>query len=83
MPGTQKDTYDVVVVGSGAAAFSTALGALDEGLSLIMVESTEQWGGNTSMSGGGLWLPNNPLMKREGAGDSREEALEYMLKTIG
>ena len=83
MPGTQKDTYDVVVVGSGAAAFSTALGALDEGLSVIMVESTEQWGGNTSMSGGGLWLPNNPLMKREGAGDSREEALEYMLKTIG
>lgn len=83
MPATQNDRYDVVVVGSGAAAFSTALGAVDEGLSVIMVESTEQWGGNTSMSGGGLWLPNNPLMKREGAADSREEALQYMLKTIG
>ncbi|MGO1591916.1 MAG: FAD-binding protein [Ancrocorticia sp.] len=79
----EKDTYDVVVVGSGAAAFATALGAIDEGLSVIMVESTDQWGGNTSMSGGGLWLPNNPLMKREGAGDSREEALEYMNEVIG
>ena len=83
MPATQNDRYDVIVVGSGAAAFSTALGAVDEGLSVIMVESAEQWGGNTSMSGGGLWLPNNPLMKREGAADSREEAFQYMLKTIG
>jgi len=72
-----------VVVGSGAAAFATALGAVDEGLSVIMAESTDQWGGNSSMSGGGLWLPNNPLMRREGAGDSREEALEYMERTIG
>ena len=83
MSATENDTYDVVVVGSGAAAFATALGAVDEDLSAIMVESTDQWGGNTSMSGGGLWMPNNPLMKREGAGDSREEALQYMLTTIG
>jgi 3-oxosteroid 1-dehydrogenase len=85
MSGEQggDQTYDVVVVGSGAAAFSTALGAVDEGLSVVMVESTDQWGGNTSMSGGGMWLPDNPLMRREGAGDSREEALEYMTETIG
>lgn len=30
-----------------------------------------------------MWLPNNPLMKRDGAGDSREEALAYMEATIG
>lgn len=78
-----EDTWDVVVVGSGAAALATALGAVDSGLSVVMVESTEQWGGNTSMSGGGLWLPNNPLMKREGAADSREEALSYMEAVIG
>lgn len=83
MPNKKDETYDVVVVGSGAAAFATALGALDEGLSVAMVESTDQWGGNSSMSGGGMWLPNNPLMKRDGAGDSREEALEYMGLTIG
>ena len=76
-------SYDVVVVGSGAAAMATALGAVDEGLSVLMLESTGKWGGNTSMSGGGLWLPNNPLMQHDKAGDSREEALAYMEATIG
>lgn len=83
MAEVKDDTYDVVVVGSGGAAFATALGAIDEGLSVVMVESTEQWGGNTSMSGGGMWLPNNPLMQRDGAGDSREEALAYLEATVG
>lgn len=76
-------TYDVVVVGSGGAAFATALGAADSGLRVLMIESTDQWGGSTSMSGGGMWLPNNPLMQRDGAGDSREEALRYMAESIG
>ncbi|HNM98477.1 MAG TPA: FAD-binding protein, partial [Marmoricola sp.] len=54
MPVTHE--YDVVVVGSGAAAFATALGAIDEGLSVLLVESTGKWGGNSAMSGGGMWL---------------------------
>ncbi|SNU02094.1 3-oxosteroid 1-dehydrogenase [Ruaniaceae bacterium KH17] len=83
MANPQEETFDVVVVGSGSAAFAAALGAVDEGLSVILLESSDQWGGNSSMSGGGMWLPNNPLMKRDGALDSREEALEYMLETIG
>ena len=74
---------DVVVVGSGGAALATAMGAADEGLSVLMLESTERWGGSTAMSGGGLWLPNNPLMQRDGAGDSREEALTYLEETVG
>lgn len=76
-------TYDVVVVGTGAAAFATALGAVDEGLSVILVESTAKWGGNSAMSGGGMWLPNNPLMRRDGVGDSREESLAYLDATVG
>lgn len=77
------NTYDVVVVGSGGAAFSAAITAADAGLQVVMCESTDLWGGSTAMSGGGLWLPHNPLMQRDGAGDSREEALEYMEQTIG
>ncbi|MEQ6900527.1 FAD-dependent oxidoreductase [Nocardioides sp. YIM 152588] len=75
--------YDVVVVGSGAAGFATALGAVDEGLSVLLLESTDQWGGNSAMSGGGMWLPDNPLMRRDGVLDSREEALEYLDATVG
>lgn len=83
MPQTFDHTYDVVVVGTGGAGFATALGARDEGMSVLMVESTDRWGGSTAMSGGGLWMPNNPLMVRDGAGDSREEALAYLEATVG
>lgn len=83
MPQTFDHTFDVVVVGSGGAAMATALGAVDENLDVVMLESTEKWGGSTAMSGGGLWLPNNPLMQRERVSDSRESALEYMEACIG
>jgi 3-oxosteroid 1-dehydrogenase len=76
-------TFDVVVVGSGGAGFATALGALDEGLRVVLLEGTGKWGGSTAMSGGGMWLPTNPLMQRAGVGDSREEALAYLEATIG
>ncbi|BCY08189.1 FAD-binding protein [Actinoplanes sp. L3-i22] len=80
---TFDHTYDVVVVGSGAAGFATALGAADEGLSVLIVEGSAKWGGSTAMSGGGMWLPDNPLMRRAGAGDSRAEALTYLEATVG
>jgi len=76
-------SYDVVVVGTGAAGLATAMGASDEGLRVLLLESTGRWGGNTSMSGGGMWMPNNPLMQRDGAGDSRDEALTYLEATVG
>ena len=50
---------------------------------MSLLESTGKWGGNAAMSGGGMWLPNNPLMQRDGAGDSREEALTYLKATVG
>ncbi len=76
-------TFDVVVVGSGAAAFATALAANDKGLSPLMIESTDQWGGSTSMSGGGMWLPDNLLMQRDQVADSPEDALAYLDATVG
>jgi 3-oxosteroid 1-dehydrogenase len=83
-PATTFDhSYDVIVVGSGAAGMSTAMGAADEGLNVLILESAETWGGNTARSGGGMWLPNNPLMRRDGVGDSREDALTYLEATVG
>ncbi|MDI1463341.1 FAD-binding protein [Catellatospora sp. KI3] len=74
---------DVLVVGTGAAGFATALGAVDEGLSVLLVESTGKWGGNSAKSGGGMWLPDNPLMRADRVADSREEALQYLEATVG
>lgn len=76
-------TVDVIVGGTGVAAFAAAISAADAGLKVLMLESTDRWGGSSAMSGGGLWLPNNPLMQRDRAGDSREEALAYLEATVG
>ncbi|TDD48894.1 FAD-binding protein [Nonomuraea terrae] len=74
---------DVLIAGSGAAAMSAAITAADRKLDVLLVESTDKWGGTTAISGGGLWMPNNPLMRHAGAHDSLEEALAYMEDVIG
>ncbi|MFV0453107.1 MAG: FAD-binding protein [Propioniciclava sp.] len=79
----QENAFDVIVMGSGGAALASALSAADAGLSVLMLESSDRWGGSSSMSGGGLWLPDNPLMQRDRAGDSRAEALAYLEETVG
>ncbi|WP_436763590.1 FAD-dependent oxidoreductase [Streptosporangium sp. V21-05] len=76
-------TVDVLVAGSGAAGLTAAITAADLGLDVLVVESTPRWGGTTSVSGGGLWMPANPLMLRAGVRDSAEEALRYMDDVIG
>jgi 3-oxosteroid 1-dehydrogenase len=83
MNGQWDETYDVVVGGTGVAALAAAVTAADAGMTVIMLESTDRWGGSSSMSGGGLWLPNNPLMVRDRVSDSRAEALTYLEETIG
>ena len=77
------ETFDVVVVGSGSAGLSTAMGAVDEGLRVLILEGSDKWGGSTAMSGGGMWLPDNPLMRRAGVADSRQDALTYLEASVG
>lgn len=72
------NTYDVIVVGSGAAALTAAVTAANEGNKVLVIESTELFGGSTAMSGGGAWLPNNHLMLAAGVHDTPELARTYM-----
>lgn len=77
-------SVDFLVVGTGAAGLSAAITAKRNGLEVLVIESTDKWGGTTAISGGGLWLPNNPLVKDDGkVHDSFDDALEYMNQTIG
>lgn len=39
-PVSPDETYDVVIVGTGGAGFATAMAAQDEGLSVLLLEST-------------------------------------------
>jgi 3-oxosteroid 1-dehydrogenase len=76
------DNFDVIVVGSGASALTAAITAEEQGMKVLMVEKLNKWGGSSAYSGGGLWIPDNFLMKKAGALDSPEEALEYMESVI-
>jgi 3-oxosteroid 1-dehydrogenase len=76
-------TADFLVVGSGAGAMTAALVAKREGLDSLVVEKTEFYGGSSAYSGGGLWVPNNPLMAEAGLCDSLEKARAYMDATVG
>lgn len=73
----------VIVVGSGSAALTAALAAKESGLEPLVIESMNLIGGSSAMSGGGAWIPNNPLMLRAGTFDSYENARKYMDVTIG
>lgn len=76
-------SYDVVVVGSGAGAFSAALTAKAKGLSVVIVEKTDKYGGSSAISGGALWVPNSYILKEAGLKDSKEEVRLYLSETVG
>ncbi|MCK8671669.1 FAD-binding protein [Rhodococcus sp. HM1] len=75
---------DVLVVGSGAGGCCGAYTAAREGLSVILVEASEQFGGTTAYSGGGgMWFPTNAVLRRAGDEDTIEDALTYFHAVVG
>ncbi|MEM9945733.1 MAG: FAD-dependent oxidoreductase, partial [Cyanobacteria bacterium P01_D01_bin.36] len=80
---SQRIETDVLVVGSGAAGMVTALRARERGLRTLLLESTDRLGGNSAISGGGVWVPNNHVLKREGQTDSYEEGQSYLDACVG
>src|ERR671925_485757 len=79
----EDTTFDVVVVGSGAAGMTAALTAADRGLSALVVEKGSHFGGSTARSGGGVWVPNNEVLRRAGVPDSPELARTYLEHLVG
>lgn len=74
---------DVLVVGSGGGALAGALIAATRGLRAVVIEKTDQFGGTTAYSGGGLWIPLSPANERAGVPDSPELVEEYLDATVG
>ncbi|MFA1739336.1 FAD-dependent oxidoreductase [Lysinibacillus fusiformis] len=76
-------SFDVVVVGSGAAGLTAGLTAKLQGLKSVVIEKTDRYGGASAISGGALWIPNNHVIKGEGVPDTHELARQYLDSTIG
>ena len=68
---------DVLVVGTGGGALTSAIIAHDTGARVAVIERSDKVGGTTAISGGGIWVPCNHHMAEKGLSDSREEALKY------
>jgi len=75
---SEDTSFDVVIVGTGAAGLSAALTASVHGARTLVLEKSDLIGGTTAMSGGCIWVPNNHHMARIGVTDSREAALDYI-----
>jgi len=71
---------DAIVVGSGTGLVGAIAAARSGAESVIVLEKSAGIGGNTAMSGGVAWLPNNHVMHAAGIPDSREAALVYLRK---
>lgn len=74
---------DFVIVGSGGGALAAAIRARRLGLEPLVIEKGSKLGGSTAMSGGILWLPANPVLKRGGDPDTIEGGRLYLDDLIG
>src|SRR4051794_22569157 len=80
---TWDTSVDFVIVGSGGGGMVAALAASDAGASALVLEKQEKVGGSTCMSGGIAWVPNNPVMQRDGVTDSYEDAMAHFEAVVG
>ena len=80
---TWADETDVIVAGSGGG-LAGAYTAAREGLSVMVVEASDEFGGTTAYSGGGgMWFPCNPVLRRAGSDDTLDAAFAYFHAVVG
>lgn len=77
MTGTDCE-HDVVVLGSGAAGLVAALAAAEAGATVGVYEKADRVGGTAAISGGSVWIPDNPKSTAAGCADSPEAARRYL-----
>jgi 3-oxosteroid 1-dehydrogenase len=80
---TWDTAVDFVIAGSGGGGMVAALAAADAGAEALVLEKQALIGGSTCMSGGIVWIPNNPLMRAEGVADSYEDAMSHFETVVG
>lgn len=76
-------TYDVIVLGAGAAGMTAAAVAASKGLSVLLIEKSAFVGGTTAISGGMVWIPANSKMASVGLIDSVGDARTYLQSVVG
>lgn len=78
-----KHFFDAAIIGAGAAGLTAAVVLGNAGAKVIVAEAERAFGGTSAIGGGNLWIPNNPIMTRDGRSDSLPEAFAYLRKVSG
>lgn len=78
-----EDSYDVVVMGSGASGLTAAVRAAQAGLRVVVVEKADKLGGTSAAGGGVIWAPANHLAATAGYQDSVQDGVEYLTAAAG
>lgn len=78
-----SQTYDVIVLGSGAAGFAAAVTASCRGLKVLLVEKTEAFGGTSAISGGAVWLHDTDQARAAGYHLPADAMRRYLKEVIG
>ncbi len=74
---------DILVVGSGAGALTAAVTAADNHADVLVIEKSDQFGGTSATSGGGVWIPASHAARAAGAQDTAEEGFAYIKALAG
>ena len=73
-------SVDVLVVGSGNGGLTAALCCFEMGTQdVLVIEKSDLYGGTSSISGGGVWIPNNRYARAATDQDSPEKARAYLM----
>jgi 3-oxosteroid 1-dehydrogenase len=83
MTNSWDHSVDLLIAGSGGGGMVAAVAALDSGIEPLVIEKQTLVGGSTGLSGGMVWVPNNPLMRADGIPDSHEDGLAYFDDVVG
>lgn len=78
-PAELKDSYDVVVIGSGGAGMAAAISAKDAGANVVILEKMPVVGGNTAKSSAGMNASETKFQKEQGIADSNDKFFEETL----
>ncbi|MBA91471.1 MAG: FAD-binding dehydrogenase [Phyllobacteriaceae bacterium] len=79
----EPSSFDVAVLGAGAAGMAAAVFAALEGARVLLVERTEFLGGTSAYSAATTWIPNPRHARAIGADDSPEKVRGYLDRAVG
>ena len=74
----EERRFDVAVVGGGGAGLAAAVGAAEQGASVILLEKNPELGGTTAWSVGSISATRTPHQRREGIVDTPQAHYEDM-----